>query len=253
MLEESVQGQGQPTRRPHRLFAASLAAAIEVAVALALWLGLAPLRGVRQALPETLAAIDLTRPPPPPPVTPPLPRPHHHTPAGRAAPANTRAKAAPVYAPLVPVAKPPPIPVAPLVALGADTHSGAAPTPGPGTGAGGQGNGTGSGSSGNGDGDGGQDPEWTGGRIKPSDYPLAAREAHAQGTTSVTLTITPQGRASACRVTHSSGNPALDTTTCTLALQRFRFRPARDAAGHAVAGEVDYDQEWTMGAIADGG
>jgi protein TonB len=206
MLEESVQSQSLPTRRPHRLFAASLAAAIEVAVAVALWLGLAPPHGLRQALPETLAAIDLTRPPPPPPVTPPPPRPHHHTPAGRAAAQHPR-QGRPGLCPAGPRGQAPPIPVAPLVALGADTHSGAAPTPGPGTGAGGQGNGTGSGSSGNGDGDGGQDPEWTGGRIKPSDYPLAAREAHAQGTTSVTLTITPQGRASACRVTHSSGNP----------------------------------------------
>jgi hypothetical protein len=33
MLEESVQADRLPTRRPHRLFAASLAAAIEVAVA----------------------------------------------------------------------------------------------------------------------------------------------------------------------------------------------------------------------------
>jgi protein TonB len=128
----------------------------------------------------------------------------------------------------------PPIPVAPLVALGTDTHSGAAPTPGPGTGAGGQGNGTGSGS-GNGDGDGGQDPEWTGGRIKPSDYPLAAREAHAQGTTSVTRD--PPGPRQRLPRDSFERQPALDTTTCTLAMQRFRFRPARDAAGHAVAGK----------------
>jgi protein TonB len=170
MLEESVQADRLPTRRPHRLFAASLAAAIEVAVALALWLGLAPPHGLRQALPETLAAIDLTRPPPP-------PRSRHHrraritTPRQAAPPAQHPRQGRPGLCPAGPRGQAPADPGRPLVALGADTHSGAAPTPGPGTGAGGQGNGTGSGSSGNGDGDGGQDPEWTGGRIKPPTTP----------------------------------------------------------------------------------
>jgi protein TonB len=45
-------------------------------------------------------------------------------------------------------------------------------------------------------------------------------------------------------VISSSGNRALDDTTCRLILKRFRFAPARDAAGMAVPGEVDYDQEW---------
>lgn len=238
--------------RSSRLISAGIAASIEVGLAIALWLGLAQPAGLRQATRDWLTAVRLDPPPSPAPPPPPPPS-HHHRPSGKSAPPALRAKAAPVYAPLVIHAPPPPIPVAPQVALGTQSHNGAAPTPGPGSGAGGSGNGTGSGASGNGDGAGGSDPEWTGGKIKSSDYPLAAREAHAQGTTSVTIAVTPQGRPSACHITQSSHNAALDTATCALVLQRFRFRPARDAAGHAVAGEVDYDQEWTMGMMTDGG
>lgn len=216
---------------------------------LLLWLGLAPPPGLREAVHDSITAITLT-PPPALPMKPPPPQ-RHHAPAGRASPANLRARAAPVFAVKQPLLEPAPIPVAPKVALGAETHSGAAPVPGPGSGAGGQGNGTGAGGSGNGEGDGGQDPEWVGGKIKSSDYPAAARAAEAQGTTSVTISVTAQGRPSACRMVHSSHSRDLDAATCDLVLKRFRFRPARDSAGHAVEGEVDYDQEWTLGILTD--
>lgn len=241
-----IEAQGNTCAR-----SASLAAGLEVGLVLLLWFGLAPPPALRQAVQSSIAAVTLAPPPPPPaPVKPPPPR-HHHTPSGRAAPANLRAKAAPVLAVRMPLPKPVPIPVAPQVAAGADSHSGAAPVPGPGTGAGGQGNGTGSGASGNGEGDGGSDPEWVGGKIKSSDYPEAARAAGAQGTTSVTIAVTAQGRVSGCRIVHSSRNRDLDAATCDLVMRRFRFRPARDSAGHAVSGEVDYDQEWEMAILSD--
>lgn len=246
MPSHFVEAQGAARAR-----SAGLAAGLEVGLVVLLLFGLAPPSGLRQAVQSSIAAVTLAPPPPPPePVKPPPPQ-RHHTPAGRAAPANLRAKAAPVLAVPMPLPKPVPIPVAPQVAVGADTHSGAAPVPGPGTGAGGQGNGTGSGASGNGDGDGGRDPEWTGGRIKSSDYPEAARAAGAQGTTSVTISVSAQGRPSGCHITKSSRNRDLDGATCDLVMRRFRFRPARDSAGHAVSGEVDYDQEWTLGMLSD--
>lgn len=237
-----------------RAFAAGIAAAIEVGVGLALWLGLAPPSGLQQAVHGSLTALTLQPPPPPAPPKPPPPQVHHSA-SGKAAPPAARAHAAPVYAPVVLWAKQPPLPVAPQVALAAAAHNGAAPVPGPGSGLAGQGNGSGSGGQGNGNGDGtghgagdgGTEPDWIGGRIKPSDYPAAARATQAQGTTSVTLGIDAKGHATACRITRSSHNAALDSTTCDLALKRFRFRPARDATGHAVAGAVDYDQEWTIG------
>ncbi|WP_179504648.1 MULTISPECIES: energy transducer TonB family protein [unclassified Sphingomonas] len=237
--------------RGNRIAAASVAAGLEILLALLLLFGLAPPHGAGEAMRNGITAITLSHPPAAIASKPPPPQPHHPHATGKAAPAALRAQAAPVFAAVTPWAKPPPIPVAPQVALGLASHSGAALVPGPGNGAGGQGNGTGSGTSGTGDGDGGSDPEWTGGKIKSSDYPPAARAAQAQGTTSVTISVTAQGRPSACRVTQSSRNPALDATTCDLAMKRFRFRPARDASGRAVAGEVDYDQEWTMGILSD--
>lgn len=248
---DSHHGLAVAPKRQSRLVALGLAAGLEIGIALLLWLGLAPPQRLRAAVRGSLTAITLAPPPPPPaPVVPPRKQ-AHHRPAGRASPANLRAKAVPIVTVKQVLIPPAPVPVAVKPATGAQAQSGAAPVPGPGTGAGGQGNGTGSGASGNGDGDGGSDPEWVGGRIKSSDYPVAARDAQAQGTTSVTISVTAQGKPSACRLIHSSHNRDLDAATCDLVMRRFRFRPARDSAGHAVAGEVDYDQEWTLGILTD--
>jgi len=243
-------GMSHQQRGPARLPAAAISAALELGLVALVWFGLAPPQYRPALRRDSLSAVTLDPVKPPEPVKPPPPS-HHHTSAGKAAPAALRAHAAPVYAPLVPLAPPPPMPVAPIVAQGNQAHNGASTVPGPGSGAGGIGNGTGSGAGGNGDGNGGSDPEWSGGKIKSSDYPLAARQALAQGTTSVTIAVDAKGHPAGCRVTHSSRNPSLDSTTCALVLQRFRFRPARDAAGHAVSGEVDYDQEWTLGVLSD--
>ena len=64
------------------------------------------------------------------------------------------------------------------------------------------------------------------GSISDDDYPASALRAEAQGTTVARYTIGADGRVSGCSVTGSSGNPALDTTTCNLIQRRFRFRPA---------------------------
>ena len=128
---------------------------------------------------------------------------------------------------------------------------GAALQPGLGSGAGGQGSGTGSGTGGNGPGGGsgsgdggGSDAEWTGGKIKNGDYPKALREAHVSGTTVTEISVSPAGRPSACRVIQTSGSRELDAATCQLIMQRFKFKPARNAAGQAISGAVEYEQEW---------
>lgn len=242
-------GLSNDERANSRALAAGLSAGLEIGLVLLLWLGLAPPSRMSEVVHDSIVAITFL-PPSPLPVKPPHLR-HHHVSAGRASPVNLRSRAAPVFAAKQALPKPAPIPVATNTALGTAAQSGAAPVVGPGSGAGGQGTGTGSGGSGNGEGDGGRDPEWVGGRIRSSDYPLAARMAEAQGTTSVTISVTVQGRPSACHIFHSSHNRDLDAATCDLVMQRFRFRPARDAAGHAVTGEVDYDQEWTLGILTD--
>ncbi|MBU6268390.1 MAG: energy transducer TonB [Sphingomonadales bacterium] len=202
------------------------AAGIEGLIVAGLLLGLAAPASLRRAI-TTLTAIDLREPPPP--------KPHptaHHEQHGGASGA-IRAPEPRIAPPPVRVALAPPVPAA----------AGAAQA---GTGAGANGRGAGLGQ-GDGSGDGGgTDAEWIKGRIENSDYPHDAREAREQGTTRVEIAVDASGRPSGCTVRHSSGSGQLDQTTCRLVLKRFRFNPARDAAGHAVADAVDYDQEWSI-------
>lgn len=73
------------------------------------------------------------------------------------------------------------------------------------------------------------------GSITDDDYPPAALRAEAQGTTTARFTIGTDGRVTSCTVTGSSGNSALDNTTCNLIQRRFRFRPAQDTNGNPVS------------------
>lgn len=230
-----------------RVRAAILAGTIEVAVAIALVNGLAASGTLPAA--SSLTSIFSVDPSPSP--TPPPPPPHEQSKAsGKAAPPNSRSHAAAVLT--VPSPLPSlPIPAATRPALGMAPTNGAADRPGPGSGAGGAGNGTGSGGFGSGEGDGDDGAELIGGRITDGDYPDAAREARAQGTTQTEIAVDARGRGTGCRVTRSSGNALLDATTCRLALKRFRFRPARDAAGNAVPGSIFFDQKWEIGRIDD--
>jgi protein TonB len=170
---------------------------------------------------------------------------------GRAAPPSLKAEAAPVVAPLRITVPPRSASAAITPAASVGVKAGAATQPGAGSGAGGLGTGTGSGNGGTGTGDGngdgaggGSDAEWTGGKIRDKDYPKALREANISGTTVTEVAVSSTGRAAACRVTRSSGNRELDTTTCQLIMERFRFKPARNAAGQAVASQIEYEQEW---------
>ena len=223
---------------PSRMVAAVMAGVIELGLLLALLFGLAG-HTVSQGS-NAIAAIMFSEPKPRP-TSPPPPQ-RHHQDAGKAAPAGRKAKAAPVFAPKLTTAKPL-IPAAPNPGREAGASNGAALS-GQGSGAGGLGNGTGSGGAGDGGGNGGDDPEWVGGKIKDSDYPSEARAIHARGTTETEIRVSAEGRPTACSVTRSSGSGTLDATTCRLVLQRFRFHPARDAAGREIAGVVDYDQDW---------
>ena len=47
------------------------------------------------------------------------------------------------------------------------------------------------------------------------------------------------GASSGCEVVKSSGSAELDGTTCRLIERRFRYRPARDAQGRAIAEDCD--------------
>src|SRR3546814_7515327 len=84
------------------------------------------------------------------------------------------------------------------------------------------------------------------GRIEDRDYPKQAARAKIGGEVEVRFTIQPTGRVTGCRVTRSSGDPALDATTCRLIADRFRFRPATNAAGEPVASDYGWRQSWWL-------
>ena len=229
-----------------RVVAGAAAILLQLLIGYTLLSGLR-MSGVVQAV-RALKVFEIA-PPPPPPKPPVVARPQHHARAGRAAPPALRARAAPIVVPppiVPPVVMPPPLIAAIDLGPGADNHAGAAPVAGPGTGAGGTGNGRGSGGGGDGDGDGGTPSRQIGGRITENDYPRSAVAAGASGTVSVEYTVTAEGRATDCVVTASSGNADLDATTCRLITQRYRFRPARDAAGHKVADGWSNDHHWQL-------
>ena len=196
---------------------------------------------------ETMKLFDVTEPPPPPPERIVPDRRPSEAPEGEASPQNLRSKATPVVAPKpeVPLQVPPPIIAAPTPAQGAERSTGAAPVPGPGTGAGGGGTGTGSG--GQGDGTGGglrQRARLIEGELSRRDYPPAARRAGIGGRVVVRIDVGTNGRVAACSIVQSSGNPDLDETSCRLIKRRYRYEPARDAAGRPAPDVIREGHVW---------
>ena len=79
-----------------------------------------------------------------------------------------------------------------------------------------------------------------------SDYPNAARNREEQGTVRVSYTVGVDGRVSGCTVVQSSGSSSLDSTTCRIFERRFRYSPARDAAGNPVSTMVRQAVTWQL-------
>lgn len=221
---------------------AALIAVVGVGLGLVSGLDLAPVRKTSEAI----SALTLPAPQPPePPVTPAALTPER--PAGAASAANLHASAAAVVAPkpkFIPP-DPPPVAAAPTPGDGSAASAGAASVSGPGSGAGGRGDGTGAGGAGSGTG-GGTRPSWRSGRIEDRDYPKSASRAKVGGEVEVRFTILPTGRVVDCRTSKSSGDTALDTITCRLIEDRFRFKPATDAAGEPISSPYGWRQSWWL-------
>ena len=79
-----------------------------------------------------------------------------------------------------------------------------------------------------------------------TDYPNAARRNEEQGTVRVSYTVGTDGRVSNCTVVQSSGSSSLDSTTCRILRQRFRYRPARDSAGNAMSTTLRSSVTWEL-------
>lgn len=198
---------------------------------------------------RSLKLFDVRSVPPPPPQPEMAPPQGLLEAQGAAAPPAPKADPSPVVAPkpAILLEAPPPVAAAPVPRLG-DTPSSGAAQQGTGAGAGGAGAGLGSGRAGSGTGGGGGavPARQIAGRIADSDYPRAARRARAEGTVLVHFTVGADGRVTDCRVVQSSNNADLDTTTCRLIRQRYRFEPARDAFGRAISDEKGWRQNWWL-------
>jgi protein TonB len=70
------------------------------------------------------------------------------------------------------------------------------------------------------------------------DYPASAQASGAEGTAQATLTVGPDGRVTGCNLIRSTGNGALDSTTCNILRRRAKFSPARDSNGNAVSDTI---------------
>lgn len=71
-------------------------------------------------------------------------------------------------------------------------------------------------------------------RNRPPGYPRRARAAGMQGTVEIEVTVGADGRVRRALVSGSSGHALLDDEALK-AVKRWRFAPARDASGRAVA------------------
>lgn len=130
-----------------------------------------------------------------------------------------------------------PVIAAPVAGPGNENIAGASDRAGPGFGSGGQGDGYGGGGIVTG-------PRYLSGAITRRDIPRSVWKAGNRGNVVVHFTVGVDGRASDCRIRQSSGHPDLDATTCRLIEDRFRFEPARDERGRAVARPYGWLQEW---------
>ncbi len=131
---------------------------------------------------------------------------------------------------------------APKVASTGDANNSGTGDAGAGTGAGGQGSGSG------GSGQGGglvRKAEKIAGEINSArDYPRQTRDLRIDGAVTIYLTVGTDGRARNCRVQRASRDAQADAITCRLAEQRFRFKPATDAAGNLVESTYGWRQKW---------
>ncbi|NBW76519.1 MAG: hypothetical protein EBR34_12080 [Sphingomonadaceae bacterium] len=217
-----------------------LVALLHLAAILALIRAFAPdfTAQVAQTIARTLT-VTITAPPPPP-----EPRPEPK-PAGAAGEAGKKAVPREVKAeqPKVAIAKAP----APRASSTGSADTSGARDAGSGTGAGGSGTGTGSGAGGSGQGGGASKPVHISGRIdRAADFPIppGGREERIGKAVILALTISPEGRATSCRIYKSSGLPETDEVTCRLARERLRFKPALNAAGEPVAGTFYWQQKF---------
>jgi len=78
------------------------------------------------------------------------------------------------------------------------------------------------------------------------DYPASAARRGVEGVVRFKLRIEPDGRVSKCDITRSSGDAALDSTTCSVLLGRAQYSPARGNDGRPIAGSDSGSVTWRL-------
>lgn len=242
LLDDDVYDPSPPPRT--KLGVAVLVIALQVLVAMGLIQAFAPnfaAKAVDTVL-STFSVTVYTPPLPPPPPPPPQKQPEKTGKSGNEG-KQAVAKATKASA-VIPVKQ---VPTPKVTSTGSADSSGAAKQGG-GTGAGGPGSGTGSGTGGNGSGGGAAAKAvHVSGQInKASDFPVppGGREARIGKSVILALTISPAGRATACRVYKPSGFPETDQVACRLAMERLRFKPATNGAGQPVTSTFYWQQKF---------
>ena len=81
-------------------------------------------------------------------------------------------------------------------------------------------------------------------KIGPADYPVSSWQAGEEGTVFFSVTVSAEGKPTACEVTETSGFSALDAATCPLVLERAKFTPAYAAEDEPVEGIYEGRQRW---------
>jgi len=178
-------------------------------------------------------SIDLPKPPPP---EPPKPKPKQ---AKKTEGAPAAPKASPIVAPKPEVQ----LPAKQVIAAAAQPGAGASSS----NGQGGIGTGTGAGGTGTGLGGGGGSftPAQKITKIPDSQYRrLVQISGLDRGSVGISIRVSPDGRATNCRVIRSSGIPQADSLMCELTEQYVRFRPALDPSGRPVAQQISWFPNW---------
>ncbi len=210
----------------NKIVAIVIVAIIHVALGYALITGLA--YDAVQKVVERVTTVDVSEPPPPPDEPPPPPPPDNAAPPPPVAPpppisisvAPPPIQTVQTIPPKAPPAViiPPPAPVAAPAPPPPPPPKRANPVPR------------------------GNPGRW----VSNDDYPSRAIREEAQGTVRFTLTVGPDGRASDCTVTGSSGNSTLDETACRLLRQRSRFDPKLDSEGNPTTGTWSSSFRWQL-------
>lgn len=89
-------------------------------------------------------------------------------------------------------------------------------------------------------------PRVVSGTIGEADYPRAALRGAVSGASEVRVAIAPDGAPTGCSVVRSSGSALLDQRACAILTTRFRYEPARSAAGAPIAGALIYTIDWRV-------